>query len=119
MMVAGHETPNSGRIFFNGYDVTHQPPHLRRIGMVFQHYAIFPHMTVADNIAFPLRMYKTEKVKRDEAIQSVIDMVRLAGLEQRYPNQLSGGQLQRSEEHTTELQSLMRNSYAVFCLKKK
>src|SRR3546814_4107712 len=45
MMVAGHETPNSGRIFVNGYDVTHQPPHLRRIGMVFQHYAIFPHMT--------------------------------------------------------------------------
>src|SRR3546814_369211 len=45
MMVAGHETPNGGRVFVNGYDVTHQPPHLRRIGMVFQHYAIFPHMT--------------------------------------------------------------------------
>lgn len=95
MMVAGHEAPSSGQIFVNGHDVTHKPPHLRRIGMVFQHYAIFPHMTVADNIAFPLKMYKTDKAKRGAAIQTVIDMVRLAGLESRYPNQLSGGQLQR------------------------
>lgn len=95
MMVAGHEAPSGGRILINGRDVTRQPAHSRRIGMVFQHYAIFPHMTVAENIAFPLRMYKADKSKRGAAIQSALDMVRLAGLEDRYPNQLSGGQLQR------------------------
>lgn len=95
MMVAGHQQPDSGRIFVDGQDITAQPPHLRRIGMVFQHYAIFPHMTVAENIGFPLRMQKVSKYEAGRAVGNALQMVRLSGLQDRYPNQLSGGQLQR------------------------
>lgn len=95
MMVAGHETPTHGRVLINGQDVTDQPAHLRRIGMVFQHFAIFPHMTVAENIAFPLRMRRMRKPEIAAAVASAIELVRLHGLDDRYSNQLSGGQLQR------------------------
>ncbi|MGE0119031.1 MAG: ABC transporter ATP-binding protein [Dongiaceae bacterium] len=95
MMVAGHITPDSGRIYVKERDITRQPPYRRRIGMVFQQYAIFPHMTVSENIAFPLRMQGMRKAEIAPTVASAIELVQLRGLGDRYANQLSGGQLQR------------------------
>jgi spermidine/putrescine ABC transporter ATP-binding subunit len=95
-LVAGFLTPDSGEIQFDGRAVSATPPHKRNIGMVFQSYALFPHMKVFDNVAYPLRM--RERLSRDELAQRVADtlaLVRLTGLEDRYPRQLSGGQQQR------------------------
>ena len=94
-MIAGFENPDAGSIRVAGRDVTALPPEQRDMGMVFQNYALFPHRTVEDNVAFGLRM---RKVARDEAARRVRDalaMVRLQGLEERRPGQLSGGQQQR------------------------
>src|SRR3546814_8042682 len=92
-MLAGFEEATSGQIMLDGQDITAVPPYRRPVNMMFQSYALFPHMTVEANVAFGL---KQEGVDRAEIHDRV-----------------------RSEEHTSELQSLMRISYAVFCLKKK
>jgi putative spermidine/putrescine transport system ATP-binding protein len=95
MMLAGFETPTSGEILLNGNPITRLPAHKRNIGVVFQNYALFPHMTVARNLAFPL---EARRVPRDEIaarIERVLDVVQLASYGERRPNQLSGGQQQR------------------------
>ena len=94
-MIAGFITPTSGRIRIGETDVTRLPVHKRDTGMVFQRYALFPHMTVAENVAFGLEMHKVPKADRDAKIRRVLDMVRMTELRDRYPRQLSGGQQQR------------------------
>ena len=95
MMLAGFETPTSGTIRIAGRAVQQVPPRRRGIGMVFQNYALFPHMTVGENLAFPLEVRGIEPERRRERMQRVLQLVRLDGLEQRRPSQLSGGQQQR------------------------
>lgn len=95
MMVAGHEVPDTGAIIIEGEDVTYLPAHQRDIGMVFQHYALFPHLTVAENIAFPLRMRRFPRREVGRKVQAALELVRLPDLGQRYPRQLSGGEQQR------------------------
>lgn len=95
MMVAGFVIPTSGQILVNGEDIAFKPPHKRNIGMVFQNYALFPHMTVAENIAFPLKMRKWPRQEIERAVKEALQLVRLPGFEDRYPRQLSGGQQQR------------------------
>ncbi len=95
-LIAGFLEPDAGEIFFDGRPVSRTPTHRRHLGMVFQHYALFPHMTVFDNVAFPLRMRaKLAKAELTRAVQSTLGLVQLAGFERRYPRQLSGGQQQR------------------------
>ena len=94
-IVAGLERPDEGRVEIAGRDVTELPPYARHVGMVFQNFLLFPHKTVAENIVFPLRMQNLPKARRDEQLAWVIGMLRLDGLEARYPNELSGGQQQR------------------------
>lgn len=95
MMVAGFQTPTSGTILLNGENILFKPSHKRNIGVAFQNYALFPHMTVFDNIAFPLRMRKLSKVDVKERVKSVLDQVELSRFHGRYPKELSGGQQQR------------------------
>jgi spermidine/putrescine ABC transporter ATP-binding subunit len=95
MMVAGFVLPTAGQILVNGEDIAFRPPHKRNVGMVFQNYALFPHMTVAENIAFPLKMRKWPREEIRQAVRDVLQLVRLPGFEERYPRQLSGGQQQR------------------------
>ncbi len=94
-MIAGFIAPTAGRIRIGDDDVTALPPHRRDTGMVFQRYALFPHMTVAQNIAFGLEMRKVTAAERQRRIADVLDMVRMGELRDRYPRQLSGGQQQR------------------------
>jgi putative spermidine/putrescine transport system ATP-binding protein len=95
MMVAGFETPTHGDILLNDVPITHVPPHKRGIGMVFQNYTLFPHMTVAENLAFPLEVRKIDRSAISEKVQRALDMVRLGEFGTRRPAQLSGGQQQR------------------------
>ncbi len=94
-MIAGLETVSSGRIILEGKDVTHEPPFRRNTGMVFQNYALFPHMNVYDNIAFGLKMRNVKDSQINERVANVLELVHLSGFERRKPNQLSGGQQQR------------------------
>jgi putative spermidine/putrescine transport system ATP-binding protein/spermidine/putrescine transport system ATP-binding protein len=94
-IMAGLEAPDSGRVSIGGQDVTALPPYARHVGMVFQDFLLFPHMTVAENIAFPLRMQRTERAERDQRLKWIAQLLRIDGLEERYPHQLSGGQQQR------------------------
>jgi spermidine/putrescine ABC transporter ATP-binding subunit len=95
MMIAGFEEPTSGDIAIDGRSVVGVPPHRRNIGMVFQNYALFPHLTVAENIAFPLKQRGIDKATRARMVRDSLEMVRLPGYGLRYPRQLSGGQQQR------------------------
>ena len=95
MMLAGFETPTNGEIYLDGNPISNIPPHKRGIGMVFQNYALFPHMTVYENLAFPLRVRKIPKDEIDKKVDKALSMVSLAGYESRMPGQLSGGQQQR------------------------
>jgi putative spermidine/putrescine transport system ATP-binding protein len=95
MMLAGFEPATHGEIFLNGKPINNVPPHKRNIGMVFQNYALFPHMTVAENLAFPLQVRNLSKADIETKVARVLDMVRLKGLDTRKPAQLSGGQQQR------------------------
>ena len=95
MMLAGFETPTSGEIQLAGRSINNVPPHKRDIGMVFQNYALFPHMTVAENIAFGLVRRGVPRDEQKVRIAAMIDKLKLTGLEGRYPKQLSGGQQQR------------------------
>jgi putative spermidine/putrescine transport system ATP-binding protein len=94
-LIAGFERPDAGRIELGGRDVTSVPPHLRDTNTVFQDYALFPHMTVAQNIGYGLRIKHIPSAERERRVERALRMVRLAGLDQRRPNQLSGGQRQR------------------------
>ena len=94
-MIAGFETPSAGRILLGGRDVTGLPPFERDVNTVFQDYALFPHMTVRDNVAYGLMVRKVKKAERARRVGEALEMVRLAGYEGRRPGQLSGGQRQR------------------------
>jgi putative spermidine/putrescine transport system ATP-binding protein len=95
MLLAGFETPTSGEILLDGKPLSRVPPHQRDIGMVFQNYALFPHMSVAENIGFPLSVRGIASAERTGRIERALDMVQLAGFGARRPAQLSGGQQQR------------------------
>ena len=95
MMLAGFETPTAGEIQLAGRSINNVPPHKRDIGMVFQNYALFPHMTVAENLAFPLSVRSLSKTDIAERVKRVLGMVQLDSFASRYPAQLSGGQQQR------------------------
>lgn len=94
-MIAGFESPTTGRISIGGRDITAVAPNHRNIGMIFQRYALFPHMTVEQNIAFPLRMRSLARPAIARRVQRMLDLVQLAKFGDRYPSQLSGGQQQR------------------------
>ena len=95
MMIAGFTPPSDGEIAIDDRSITGMAPEHRNIGVVFQNYALFPHMTVFDNVAFPLRMRRQPKAEIRARVDQALDMVHLAGLGQRLPRQLSGGQQQR------------------------
>ena len=94
-MIAGFEEPDSGRILLNGEDVTWVSPKKRNVNMVFQDYALFPHMTVAENVAFGLKLRRVERSEINQRIAEMLKVVRLDGYEDRRPAELSGGQRQR------------------------
>ncbi|NMC86453.1 MAG: ABC transporter ATP-binding protein, partial [Anaerolineaceae bacterium] len=94
-MIAGFELLDSGTIYLDGKDISNIPPNRRDIGMVFQSYALFPNMSVSDNIAFGLKMRKTPKAEIKQRVSEVLEMVRLEDTAKRFPHQLSGGQQQR------------------------
>ncbi len=95
MMVAGFTPPTAGDIVIGGQSVVGLPPHRRDVGVVFQHYALFPHMTVFDNVAFPLKMRKVARREMGERVDAALALVRLTGMAARRPRELSGGQQQR------------------------
>jgi ABC-type Fe3+/spermidine/putrescine transport system ATPase subunit len=94
-MVAGYEKPDEGDILIGGRSVRNVPPYRRNVGMVFQSYALFPHLTVEENIAFGLKERRIASRKIRDKVRQFMDLVHLQGLGERYPNQLSGGQQQR------------------------
>ena len=95
MMLAGFEPATHGEIYLDDQPINNVPPHKRGIGMVFQNYALFPHMTVAENLAFPLQVRKMDKSEVETRVHKALDMVQLGGFGGRRPAQLSGGQQQR------------------------
>jgi spermidine/putrescine ABC transporter ATP-binding subunit len=95
MLIAGFEMPSAGDIAIDGRSVIALPPHKRNIGMVFQNYALFPHLTVAENIGFPLKQRGVDRATRARLVAETLELVRLPDYQARYPRQLSGGQQQR------------------------
>lgn len=95
MMLAGFETATHGEILLDGRPINNIPPHKRGIGMVFQNYALFPHMTIAENLAFPLEVRGLSRSEREAKIRRALDMVQMGAFGNRRPAQLSGGQQQR------------------------
>ena len=95
MMLAGFEFPTGGEIWLDGQLLNNVPPHKRNIGMVFQNYALFPHLTVEQNVAYPLTVRKLPADERAHKVNNALKMVRMEGFAKRYPAQLSGGQQQR------------------------
>ncbi|WP_247493895.1 ABC transporter ATP-binding protein [Bradyrhizobium sp. 142] len=95
MMIAGFEMPDSGQVLLDDKDITRLPPHRRELGVIFQNYALFPHMTVAENVAYPLRMRRMAKVEVETRVRRILDQVHLGAFASRYPHQMSGGQQQR------------------------
>ena len=94
-LIAGFERPDAGRIELGGRDVTSLPPYMRETNTVFQDYALFPHMTVGENVGYGLRIKGVGRAERKKRVDRALEMVRLSGLDARRPNQLSGGQRQR------------------------
>jgi len=94
-MIAGLETPTRGKVILDGEDVTHLPPYKRNVNMVFQNYALFPHMTVEENIQFGLKMKRVPTDEAQDRIKQVLYLTQLEELRTRYPQQMSGGQQQR------------------------
>src|SRR5947208_997446 len=94
-MLAGFETPDEGRILLDGKDIAQVPPHLRPVNMMFQNYALFPHLAVRDNIAFGLKRAGMARAEIAARVAEMVALVKLQGLEKRKPDQLSGGQKQR------------------------
>jgi putative spermidine/putrescine transport system ATP-binding protein len=95
MMLAGFESPTAGEILLDGQPITRTPPHKRNFGMVFQNYALFPHLSVADNVGYPLTVRKVPKAEAAQRVAKALAMVQLEGRDLAYPSQLSGGQQQR------------------------
>ncbi len=95
MMLAGFEFPTGGEIFLDGQSLNRVPPHKRNIGMVFQNYALFPHLTVEKNLEYPLKVRKMPAAQRRQRIAEALEMVQMGSFAKRYPGQLSGGQQQR------------------------
>ncbi|MBH66751.1 MAG: spermidine/putrescine ABC transporter ATP-binding protein [Rhodospirillaceae bacterium] len=95
MMLAGFESPTHGTVMLGDIELNNVPPHKRGIGMVFQNYALFPHMTVYENLAFPLEVRNISKSETEEKVKNILDMVELGQFASRRPAQLSGGQQQR------------------------
>lgn len=95
MLLAGFERPTGGTVSVDGKRIDQLPPHKRNMGVVFQNYALFPHMTIAENVAFPLKMRSSTKADTQERVKRVLDMVQLGTMLERKPSQLSGGQQQR------------------------
>jgi len=93
--VAGFEIPTTGSVVLNGEEITKKAPHQRNVGMVFQAYALFPNMTVADNVGFGLKVSKKPKAEISKRVQEMLALIQMAALGDRYPHQLSGGQQQR------------------------
>ena len=94
-LVAGLAYPDEGRVIIGGADITFSPPYARDLGMVFQNYALFPHMTVEENIAFPLEMRRMSRAEARRLVAEALEIVRLPNVARRYPRELSGGQQQR------------------------
>lgn len=94
-IIAGLEQPDSGQVFLNGKDVTSLEPNQRNVNTVFQNYALFPHMNVADNIGYGLKLKKTPKSEISRRVKEMLELVQLSGFEKRKPSELSGGQRQR------------------------
>jgi putative spermidine/putrescine transport system ATP-binding protein len=94
-LIAGFEQPDSGRIVLGGEDVARRPPYARDVNTVFQDYALFPHMTVGENVEYGLKVKGVDRRQRSERMRDVLEVVRLGGLDKRKPSQLSGGQRQR------------------------
>ncbi|WP_304219310.1 ABC transporter ATP-binding protein [Phenylobacterium aquaticum] len=94
-MLAGFETPTEGRILIDGEDISSVPPNKRPVNMVFQSYAVFPHMSVADNVAYGLKVDRVPAAERNRRVEEALELVQLGGLGGRKPDQLSGGQRQR------------------------
>jgi putative spermidine/putrescine transport system ATP-binding protein len=94
-LVAGFDQPTSGQITLHGKDVNHLPPYERDVNTVFQDYALFPHMTVGDNVGYGLMIKKVPHAEREHRVQEMLDLVQLVGMAKRKPSQLSGGQRQR------------------------
>jgi spermidine/putrescine transport system ATP-binding protein len=94
-MIAGFEVPDEGRVLLRGADVTNVPPNHRNVNTVFQHYALFPHMSVFDNVSFGLELKRVPRGERRDRVKEMLQVVQLEGMEKRKPQQLSGGQQQR------------------------
>jgi len=94
-LISGFEMPSAGRILLDGKDISHRPPNKRDMAMVFQSYALFPHMTVFNNIAYGLRVRHVPRAEIRQRVQNVLDLMSLSNLGERRPNELSGGQQQR------------------------
>jgi spermidine/putrescine transport system ATP-binding protein len=94
-LIAGFETPDSGSVWLDGKDVTRVPPYERDVHLVFQSYALFPHLSVADNVAFGLKMQGVARAERETRVREAIELVQIEGMEKRRPSELSGGQRQR------------------------
>lgn len=95
MLLAGFDKPTEGRVMMSGTSVSEVPPHCRQIGVVFQNYALFPHLTAAENVAYPLKMRGVGRAERDERVKAALGLVNLTDRWSSYPSQLSGGQQQR------------------------
>lgn len=95
MMLAGFEVPTRGEIYLADRPIKNMPPHKRDIGMVFQNYALFPHLTIAENVAFPLSVRNTNKTETQARVKAALRMIKMETMAQRHPGQLSGGQQQR------------------------
>src|SRR5690349_17083425 len=94
-LVAGFERPDEGEVFIRNERVTAVPPYRRNFAMVFQNFALFPHLSVADNVAFGLKMLRMPRGERADQVRTALSLVKLDGFANRYPKQLSGGQQQR------------------------
>ena len=93
--ITGHNIPDQGKVWIDGQDVTNVPTHKRELGMVFQNFALFPHMTVFDNVGFPLMIRRVNKAERRKRVMETLRLIRMERYEHHYPRQLSGGQQQR------------------------
>jgi len=93
--ITGHNIPDEGEVWIDGQDVTHVPTHRRELGMVFQNFALFPHMTVFDNVGFPLMIRHASKAERQERVTEALRLIHMENYAGHYPRQLSGGQQQR------------------------
>jgi ABC-type Fe3+/spermidine/putrescine transport system ATPase subunit len=93
--ITGHNIPDEGEVWIDGQNVTHVPTHKRELGMVFQNFALFPHMTVFDNVGFPLMIRHTDRAERRERVMEALRLIHMESYADHYPRQLSGGQQQR------------------------